>query len=465
MIEAITKKYLAFAIEPIHIGSRSDEVSRGFASCTARDVNGFPFVPASSLKGCVRALCSPDFGVQSCDGKGWNCPQPHKCPSCSVFGFSNYHHRGSQSSLVRFSSMDLLAIPIRTENGVVWITSWFRLTRSGLIASTPTVTDNWAVAENLKNDVVESLLEMVPSYDPELHPITGLDTEDWPGPSEAKDVYKNIAVLNENALFSLVNYFTSSMTSVSIDPQSGQARSGALFEIEHINRWSLLAFEVTFMNPVSRGINEFVNTKNPHMPTISATIDKLIWVVESGLEKIRYYGIGGKRSRGYGRVNVWEIPIEHENLVLEKRLPLPILDQVPKIMISYSHKNAKDARRLATDLQEEKFNVWLDEKEVLIGDSIHTKVEEGVTDCDYLIVLFSPDSIVSSWVKEEMNAARSREKESHRVILLPVALAGVNTLELPTLIKDRKFAEISPKYETGFQEIVKSIRQHEARRK
>ena len=156
--------------------------------------------------------------------------------------------------------------------------------------------------------------------------------EDWQGQQEVIDVYRNIAVLDENSLFSLVDYFTSSMTSVSIDPQSGHARNGALFEIEHINRWSLLIFEITYVNPISRGITEFLNTKNPKVPIIPATMDDLIMIVESGLEKIRYFGIGGKRSRGYGRLSVWPLPGKQGDLILEKVLPSPGSDQIPTVI-------------------------------------------------------------------------------------------------------------------------------------
>jgi len=90
--KATIKKYVARTIEPVHIGQRiQDEDERSLSrniAATARDSDGFPFIPASSLKGCVRALCASEYSVDLCDGKGWNCPQPHLCPSCAVFGFA-----------------------------------------------------------------------------------------------------------------------------------------------------------------------------------------------------------------------------------------------------------------------------------------------------------------------------------------------------------------------------------------
>ncbi len=470
MRDALTKNYLALALEPIHVGARQarttgDGSAGAFASGTARDIDGFPVVPASSIKGCVRALCSSDFGVLSCDGKGWNCPQPHRCPSCSIFGFSNYHHGGSSSSLVRFSSATILAIPVRTQGGVVWLTSWFRLSRSGLLAALPNDTGKWAIAEALSDDDVSSLITLVPPEGRQVGIDTGrIETTRWLGPPDVREAFSHLAVVDEYTLSLLVAYATNSTTSVSIDSLSGQAKPGALFEIEHINRWSLLSFEVTYVNPVVRGIREFLNTKNPQVQAISAKLDDVVAVVEGALEKIRFFGIGGKRSRGYGRLIVWSVPIEGRSATLERNLPPAVQSTPARVMISYSHTNKSVARRLAADLQERMLDVWLDEREVLVGDSIHAKVEEGVGRCDYLIALLSPASLNSAWVREEIDAIRVREKESRSVVLLPAVLEGVDATALPAMLKDRRFALLAP-YDNGLQELIRSIQGHEDRRR
>ncbi len=470
---AQTKNYLALAVEPIHVGARrartrGDDSSGVFASGTARDIDGFPIVPASSIKGCVRALCSADYGVSSCDGKGWNCPQPHRCPSCSVFGFSNYHHGGSSSSLVRFSSADLLAIPVRTLDGVVWVTSWFRLTRSALVPELQGDAGRWAIGEALYDRDLSSLMELLtPDRRPASTDAVPLETRRWPGPPDVREAFSHLAVVDESTLASLVVHATDSMTSVSIDPATGQAKPGALFEIEHINRWSLLSFEVTYLNPVVRGIREFLNSKNPALGDVSATLDDVIAMVEGALDKIRFFGIGGKRSRGYGRLIVWPIPLEERSVSLERKVPASgesTPTPVSRVMISYSHADKNIARRLAADLQERMLDVWLDEREVLVGDSIHTKVEEGVGGCDYLVALLSRASLESEWVREEINAVRTREKESKSIVLLPVVLEEIEPATLPATLKDRKVAFFA-RYEEGLQDLLRSIHGHEERRR
>jgi hypothetical protein len=133
-------------------------------------------------------------------------------------------------------------------------------------------------------------------------------------------------------------------------------------------------------------------------------------------------------------------------------------------MISYSHADKNVARRLAADLRERMLDVWLDEREVLVGDSIHTKVAEGVGGCDYLVALLSPASLKSAWVQEEIDAVRMREKESKNIVLLPVVLEGTATGALPATLKDRRAAFFAP-YDEGLQDLIRSIQGHEERRR
>jgi CRISPR type III-B/RAMP module RAMP protein Cmr4 len=381
MEEAITKRYLALAIEPIHIGSQGALPDASIA----RDVDGFPYIPASSLKGSVRALCSTTFGIEGCDGKGWHCPQPHKCPSCSIFGFANYHHGRTASSLVRFASATIVLVPIRSERGMLWVTSWNRLRQAGIFRdSLLSAKRGWSIAEQLQPVHLTKLVNVLGSHTEEDN-SEKIVTSGWEGPSSLRDIYQRTLVLDELSLSSLVHHFTGLSTSIAVDGKTGHAKEGALFTIEYINRMSVLSFEIVYINPHLRGIREFINSKGSQESQIPADFQNISRIIQVGLDKLRFYGIGGKRSRGYGRLTVWEtsqvdaLLIDHEHAARSLSRP-----SRPHVFISYSSKNRAMARRLAADLQAEELEVWLDERKILVGDSIHRKVEEGITECDYL---------------------------------------------------------------------------------
>ena len=161
----------------------------------------------------------------------------------------------------------------------------------------------------------------------------------------------------------------------------------------------------------------------------------------------------------------WPLPEIQEVKEEICMLPETELSVEPRVMISYSHKNKNIARRLATDLQQSNLDVKLDEKDILVGESIHQWVEKTVSESDYILVLLSPESMQSDWVRDEMNAARIREKENHRNILLTATLKGISASDFPTLLKDRAAASLWPKYEDGLQYILRSIREYEQRNK
>ncbi len=458
MKELISKRYLALALEPIHIGSQS----KSTPSATARDVDGFPFIPASSLKGSVRSLSAGLFKFEGCDGKGWHCPQPHKCPSCSVFGFANFH-AGTASSLVRFSSASMVLIPIKSEFGVFWLSSWYRLSKIGLVPE-PSESNkkHWAFGEQIQDLQIEWLRKNLKlDIDPKTEKIS---TQEWIGPSDLRDTYERAIVIDEYSLSSLFGFFTGLSTSISIDGLTGRARDGALFEVEHINRMSVLCFEIVYINPILRGIRQFINNQSLTNVEIPADIEHVEQIIQSGLEKLKFYGIGGKRSRGYGRLKIWELPSIEDLSNGEQDFLIPPRSSVPLIFISYSSKNVSIARRLAADLQSEQMDVWLDEKKILVGDSIHQKVEEGISKCDYLILLVSQDSMRSNWVQDEINAVRTREKSHSKTILLPALLPDVDSACLPSLLCDKKFTKFAPKYEDGLRELIESIKGHENRK-
>ncbi len=115
-MKVVDDYHLAAAIEPIHIGVSMG--LRGGARPTARDFDETPFVPATSLKGCCRANSFLAYSLEGCDGKGREYPQPHRCASCAVFGYLNFHAASEGVSLVRFSRGSLLLVPVVVNNTI-----------------------------------------------------------------------------------------------------------------------------------------------------------------------------------------------------------------------------------------------------------------------------------------------------------------------------------------------------------
>lgn len=128
--------------------------------------------------------------------------------------------------------------------------------------------------------------------------------------------------------------------------------------------------------------------------------------------------------------------------------------EVPSAFISYSSQDREFAEGLAIDLKNRNLDAWFDQWEIRVGDSLIDKIGQGIRHNDFLIVVLSPHSVASEWVKKELCEAMQREIKEQRVVVLPVLL---KSCPLPPFLRDKKYADFRDSYEQGFKELVQSI--------
>jgi hypothetical protein len=63
---------------------------------------------------------------------------------------------------------------------------------------------------------------------------------------------------------------------------------------------------------------------------------------------------------------------------------------------------------------------WIDEAEIHWGDSILTKISEGLTKSRFVIVLITENFLNRNWTERELNSALSQEIDSGKTIVLPL---------------------------------------------
>ena len=125
------------------------------------------------------------------------------------------------------------------------------------------------------------------------------------------------------------------------------------------------------------------------------------------------------------------------------------------VFLSHSSKDKPFIRQLATDLKKNGVGVWLDEQKIAVGDSIVERVGQGLAESDYFILAMSNNSVSSPWVAKELNQALVSEIEQREVKILPLKL---DSCEIPTLLKDKKYADFSSQYQAGLDELLIAIK-------
>lgn len=127
-----------------------------------------------------------------------------------------------------------------------------------------------------------------------------------------------------------------------------------------------------------------------------------------------------------------------------------------RIFISHSWHDIHFARNLNDALRAKGHSVFLDAHSVGVGDSIPSRINSGLEECDIFIPVLSFQALESKWVKAEINAALILQNEDGRPLIIPV-LAEDCSKNLPPLLKSLRYVKFVARYDAGLSELVKGI--------
>lgn len=125
-----------------------------------------------------------------------------------------------------------------------------------------------------------------------------------------------------------------------------------------------------------------------------------------------------------------------------------------KVFISYTSADKDFVSNLASQLRIFGINVWYDDWEIKVGDSIIDKVFNGLRKSDALIIVLSKASVKSRWVKEELNTAAIRKINKDDILILPILKENC---EIPTVLSQLKYADFRKDLESGLYELLDVI--------
>lgn len=100
--------------------------------------------------------------------------------------------------------------------------------------------------------------------------------------------------------------------------------------------------------------------------------------------------------------------------------------------------------------------VWIDEAEILIGDSLIHKIQTGIEHSEYFGIVLSNNSIQSPWVQKELEQAMMMEISSRSVKVLPLLL---KKCELPGFLQGKLYADFtsSEAYDKSIEKLLRRL--------
>jgi TIR domain len=122
-----------------------------------------------------------------------------------------------------------------------------------------------------------------------------------------------------------------------------------------------------------------------------------------------------------------------------------------KVFISHSGHDKSFVDRLVSDLAKNGIPVWYDKLDLRIGESIPGKINDGLAGAKYFLIVLSPHSATSAWVREELNSALMMQVAAGGTFIIPVLLADC---EIPRLLSHRRFADFRKDYDDALSELL-----------
>ncbi len=124
------------------------------------------------------------------------------------------------------------------------------------------------------------------------------------------------------------------------------------------------------------------------------------------------------------------------------------------VFISYSSKDAEFANRLSMKLIENRIQTWLDKWEMQPGDSLVDKIQAGLAESSFLLVVLSKNSVESEWCKKELNSGLIREIKEKRVVVIPLL---VEDCDVPVFLQEKLYADFRADFDAGFAELIRPL--------
>jgi hypothetical protein len=91
------------------------------------------------------------------------------------------------------------------------------------------------------------------------------------------------------------------------------------------------------------------------------------------------------------------------------------------VFLSHANEDKEDiARPLKEALESRGITVWFDEIRIKVGQSIRQKIEEGIAQCRFGIVIISPNFFKKQWTQAELDALFSKKMDSGEDLVLPI---------------------------------------------
>lgn len=128
----------------------------------------------------------------------------------------------------------------------------------------------------------------------------------------------------------------------------------------------------------------------------------------------------------------------------------------PHFFMSYSRDDADLQRRIVAELRSRGINIWVDVEKLIPGSPAwEREVERSIRGAAGLIVLLSPASNNSEWVRREISFAEHNEKR-----IFPILISGDEDDSIPLRLSSHQHVDLRSNFDIGMGELANALNDH-----
>lgn len=323
-------RFLFQSLDPVHVGVGGYRLGRVDLPTAREPGTNLPELPGTGIAGAARHYAALQAGRLRCAGQGsageqegngsGHCGRLDECPICYTFGTLRAKADGEETVAVagrmRIYDARMLLFPVATFQGPVWVTSPQTLVDFGLEGFTQPASGKARASFEIPNGKSLNLGWLMVEVEGKFTPPNSQGNSN-PGTKPATEhfgqlpeyVHQHLVLIGEDLFSTVVNSNLEVRTSVSIDPETGAARQGALFTYEALPRASFFYLDVVEEHQVAasgQSQSPFPWPKNSNAVE-KACVAPEAWkspldVVSAGFDYFEFLGVGGMATRGFGRL-------------------------------------------------------------------------------------------------------------------------------------------------------------------
>lgn len=124
------------------------------------------------------------------------------------------------------------------------------------------------------------------------------------------------------------------------------------------------------------------------------------------------------------------------------------------LFLCHASEDKEFVNLLASYLDSQNIDLWYDKREIKVGDSIVSRINEGLDSASHIVVVLSKASVKKPWFQKELSSALMKQLQDKSITVIPLLREDC---KIPVLLADIKYADCRRSFDEGFQQMIDGI--------